>query len=102
MSLVAGLMQKARRVPAHIAAGILLGGLAAMPIGLPTAVVLGTLGGGWGERAFGPLGVPLGIALTLVLVPLTFFAVGGAFGGAIAWSLGRIIHSVRRHRGGAA
>jgi hypothetical protein len=102
LSLVAALVQKARSVPAHIAAGILLGGLAAMPVGLSSAVVLGTLGGSWGERAFGPIGVPLGLVLTMVLVPLTFFLLGGAIGAVIAWTLGRIIHSVRRHRAGAA
>jgi hypothetical protein len=84
-----------RNTPAHVAAGILVGSLVLLLIGLPVTVVLGTLGGGWGEQLLGAVGVPIGILLTLVLVPVALFAVGGAIGGGIAWALGCLVRGTR-------
>jgi hypothetical protein len=85
-----------RNAPAHVAAGILVGGLVTLSATLPVAVVFGTLGGSWGEKLLGAVGVPIGIAITFLLIPAALFAAGGAVGGSITWALGRLIQAARQ------
>ena len=85
-----------RNAPAHVAAGILIGGLSTLAAALPVAPVFLTLGGGWGEALLGPIGVPIGIALTVLLLLVASFSVGGALGGSISSVIGCLIGALRR------
>src|SRR5262245_31530693 len=92
-----GLKQAIRSTPAHVGAGMLVGGLATLLTGLPLVVVLGTLGGSWGEAVLGGIGVPIGIALTLLVLATILLALGGTAGGSVAWVLGRLVRNLRSH-----
>ena len=94
LSVIERLRGATRNTAAHIVVGSLVAGLLTLAATLPVVPVLGTLGGSWGEELFGGLGVPLGIALTFLLLPMASFTAGGAVGGSIAWLLGRLIRGV--------
>jgi hypothetical protein len=73
--------------------------VALLPALLLSFVIGGTLGGAWGERVFGLLGIPLsgvpaGLALGIALV----FALVVVGGGAVGIVLGKAVVRYRRRR----
>lgn len=63
------------------------GAIALPPAAFLSVVAGGTLGGSYGEMAFGPAGVTVGLSLGIGL----FLAVGLAFGAIVGALIGRLI-----------
>jgi hypothetical protein len=72
-----------KRAALLIKLGAVLGGLLAAIPGLYFAVVLGTFGGGGGERLIGRIGIPLGILLVSGSVLVVFVGAGASLGRAV-------------------